>query len=554
MKRNFETVKNNASVIFCDKVINKAKTDVLKKIDKICEENGLQYFAFGPTLVGCVHYQSFIPEENLLSGDIALLRADYEKLISILRNHSEEYGLIFDEYIGTTEKIPQRLVRVGTSVTAGDLEEYKDEVTVTQNFWILLTPFDQMPDSFDLYCAHLRRMKRANKRLERVCSTWNFNRSKQNLIKFIIKVVLYGWRNPKKEFDRVQKIAQKYNGKPDCHRYIRTVHAKSEMLWENQLFPLQKLPFNDMMLSCPCDYTPWTEKLTPELEKQIKTIQKVDLLLLKEFDRICRKLDIGYFICGGSMLGYVRHGGFIPWDDDIDVGMLRADYDRFLKEAGKELDTDRFFLQTRQSDPQIPYLFSKIRMNNTEYITEYNENRDFHKGICLDLFPFDAIPPEGPDQDAFLAQVYKKVRMHNKACNKQIAEPVYDKKPTTFEDWFWRHFAHLHRSFWRLVNITNTQKKYLKVATKYNANADKLGYTQVASFVPTYTFIEKEDLLPYKDINFEGVTAKIPNKPEVFLEMQYHDFMALPPLHKQLGHDLIRWSADIPELQEDGKE
>ncbi len=534
-------------VYYNDSILNEAKTKIIKTIDTICKENGLTYFAYGPTLVGAVHYGSFIPNQNKVFGDIGLLRDDYEKLLSILREHSEEYELLLDEYIGKTD-IPQRLVRVGVRAQIGDLE-FGDEVEMKHDFWIILAPFDRLPDSFDLYCAHLRRMKRANRRYARVCSCHSYNSEKHSLIRFLGKQLIYGWRSPKKEFERVQRLAQKYNHCEDAHRIMRLVFAKSELVWEDQLFPLKSLPFNGMELPCPNDFSPWTATLTPELDKQIKSIQKVDLLLLEEFDRICRKLDIGYFICGGSMLGYVRHGGFIPWDDDIDVGMLRADYDRFLAEGGKEL-SDRFFLQTRESDPEIPYLFSKIRMNDTEYITAYNENRNFHKGICLDLFPFDFLPEDEQEQKAFLAEVKKCVKVHNRACNKQIAEPQYDKKPKTFEDWFWRHVAHAHRQLWRMVSIKKTQKNYIKVATRYNDVAKERGLQTVASFVPTYTFVNLEDLLPYQDISFEGVTAKIPAKPKVFLEMQYHDFMSLPPLHQQLGHDLIRWSADIPELKE----
>ena len=539
--------QKGALIRYNDTVLNEAKTKILKVLDEICEKNGLSYFAYGPTLVGAVHYGAFIPEQNSLSGDVGVMRDDYEKLIPILRETAADYGLIFDEYIGESN-VPQRIVRLGLRAQIGDTEA-GDELSMEQDFWILIAPFDRLPDSFDLYCAHLRRMKRANRRYARVCSCRGFSSSKQSFFRFFVKKLLYGWRSPRKEYNRVHRLAAKYNHCEDAHRIMRVVFAKSELVWEDQLFPLQKLPFNGLELPCPRDFSSWTATLTPELEKQIKTIQKVDLLLLEEFDRICRKLDIGYFICGGSMLGYVRHGGFIPWDDDIDVGMLRADYDRFLAEGGKEL-SDRFFLQTRESDPEIPYLFSKIRMNNTEYITEYNENRNFHKGICLDLFPFDFLPDDEQEQKRFLAEVDVCVRRHNKACNKQIAEPKYDKKPKTFEDWFWRHVAHAHRQLWRLVSIKKTQKNYLRVATKYNATAKARGLSTVASFVPTYTYVNLEDLLPYQDISFEGTSAKIPAKPEVFLEMQYHDFMSLPPLHQQLGHDLIHWSADIPEVKD----
>ena len=543
-----DTVLHKGTQIrFSDEIANRIKIDILKTIDQICEDQGLTYFAFGPTLVGCVHYQNFIPDSNTLSADIGLLREDYEELVSFLRKRADEYHLILDEFVGFSP-IPQRLLRVGRIETIES-----NDATITQDFWVNLSPFDALPDSFDLYCAQLRRMKRANARLENCVATWKYNRQTDRFIPFAIKKVLYGRRSMKKAFDRIQRIAQRYNGNPDAHRLARTVFRKSEVVWYDQIFPVKRMPFGDMMLSCPNDYSPWTEKFTPKLTKQIKSIQKVDLILLREFDRICRKLDIGYFICGGSMLGYVRHGGFIPWDDDIDVGMLRADYDRFLKEGGKELG-DRFFLQTRQSDPKIPYLFSKIRMNNTEYITEYNEHRDFHKGICLDLFPFDALPNDEKEQKEFLAKVFSRVRKHNLACNKQIAEPVYDTPPKSFEDWFYRNLAKAHRMLWRMVSIKRTQKRYLKVATKYNAKAEELGLTTVASFVPTYTFIDKDLLLPYQDITFEGVPAKIPRCPEKFLEMQYNDFMQLPPIHQQLGHDLIRWSADIPELKEDDED
>ena len=88
------------------------------------------------------------------------------------------------------------------------------------------------------------------------------------------------------------------------------------------------------MINCPGDYTPWQPVLNAELERQVAAIQKADLILIKEFDRVCQKLGVGYFVCGGTMLGYMRHGGFIPWDDDVDVAMLREDYDRFIREAG----------------------------------------------------------------------------------------------------------------------------------------------------------------------------------------------------------------------------
>ena len=93
-----------------------------------------------------------------------------------------------------------------------------------------------------------------------------------------------------------------------------------------------------------------------------------------------------------------------PWDDDVDVAMLRADYDRFLSEAPNLLGKE-FFLQIRETDPTIPYLFSKIRLNGTEYCTEYNKDRAYHKGICLDIFPFDYVPNDLKERELFVKEV-----------------------------------------------------------------------------------------------------------------------------------------------------
>lgn len=111
--------------------------------------------------------------------------------------------------------------------------------------------------------------------------------------------------------------------------------------------------------------------------------------LLVEFDRVCRELEIPYVLFAGTMLGAVRHQGFIPWDDDLDVIMLREDYERFLREADGVLDKDKFFLQKEFSE-HWPMFFSKLRLNNTTCLEKYHpkDNR-CHQGIYMDIFPCD---------------------------------------------------------------------------------------------------------------------------------------------------------------------
>lgn len=113
-------------------------------------------------------------------------------------------------------------------------------------------------------------------------------------------------------------------------------------------------------------------------------------LLLREFDRVCKKLDIPYMLFAGTMLGAVRHQGFIPWDDDLDVIMLRRDYERFLKDADTVLDRERFFLQKEFSE-HWPLFFSKLRLNGTTCLEKYHPKDNVcHQGVYMDIFPCDS--------------------------------------------------------------------------------------------------------------------------------------------------------------------
>lgn len=116
--------------------------------------------------------------------------------------------------------------------------------------------------------------------------------------------------------------------------------------------------------------------------------KQVLLELLQEIDRICKKHGIHYVLFCGTALGAVRHKGFIPWDDDLDISMLRSDYERFLQVAPAELKED-FYLQAEFSD-HWPMQFSKLRKNNTAFLEKfYPKDKKMHQGIYIDIFPAD---------------------------------------------------------------------------------------------------------------------------------------------------------------------
>lgn len=124
------------------------------------------------------------------------------------------------------------------------------------------------------------------------------------------------------------------------------------------------------------------------MEDILRAHQMLLLSMLKELDRICRKHDIPYTLFAGTALGAVRHAGFIPWDDDLDVIMLRKDYERFLTIAEQELPAE-YYLQKEFSE-HWPCFFSKIRKNNTAYMEKTIPKDPLqHQGIYIDIFPCD---------------------------------------------------------------------------------------------------------------------------------------------------------------------
>lgn len=125
------------------------------------------------------------------------------------------------------------------------------------------------------------------------------------------------------------------------------------------------------------------------MNESLRAHQRMMLEMLTEVDRICKKHEISYMLFAGTLLGAVRHNGFIPWDDDLDIVMLRPEYERFLEAAAAELDPERYYLQGEFSS-HWPMFFSKLRRNGTACIERYRpKDRLTHMGVYIDIFPCD---------------------------------------------------------------------------------------------------------------------------------------------------------------------
>lgn len=269
------------------------------------------------------------------------------------------------------------------------------------------------------------------------------------------------------------------------------------------------------------------KKITEEIQKEL-------LPLLHEVKRVCDENDINYFLCAGSALGAVRHNGFIPWDDDIDIGMLRKDYDKFVSVARESLG-DGFLLMEALDTPDYYVNHAKVFRNNTALVNKDVSHLRIHHGFYLDIFPFDTIPENEEAQD----EMYQEVRT-------KISEFTLRKKWNAFESKnpIKRYFANYSyynaklKSDEKMINDMNCiLKQYLD--SDSNMVADLFAPYQKK------LFYKIEDLIPCQMMKFEDDFYPIPANADRYLTVMYGDYMELPPEDKRyVKHTYVKFDLE----------
>lgn len=260
---------------------------------------------------------------------------------------------------------------------------------------------------------------------------------------------------------------------------------------------------------------------------RLKAIQQIQLALLKEVDRICRKHEIGYFLGGGTLLGAVRHGGFIPWDDDSDIMMTRENYDKFCEIAQSELP-EGFTFQSGKTDKSCFYEFSKIRVDGTVFATGFSrEHKSMHNGIALDIFCHDKTANSAFGRKLHIAAtLFTRALVFNKWNRRKTDNG--SKIQTAFTNFCVRLFP-LRLSYF-LMNKTISFYKRKKNA-KYLY--DGMGRNVYRGEFPK----EWLDRTIYMD--FEGEIFPVPERYDDYLRYLYGDYMTPAPLSTRLGCHVI---------------
>lgn len=252
-----------------------------------------------------------------------------------------------------------------------------------------------------------------------------------------------------------------------------------------------------------------------------KSLKKIELDMLVALDEVCKKINVAYFLAEGTLLGAIRHKGFIPWDDDIDVCMLRKDYEKFLSIGQKYLPAE-IFIQTFDTDQEYSLGFCKLRNTGTTYIETSASRQEINHGIFIDIFPIDYYPENR--MEATILELKRKFLTY------RITDAFY------FPD------VPKYSLAGRLLR-TLSRIAYPSARTALIKRDKLFKSVKESSLVCNYgSTWGKKEIMPYKvyhdsmDVEFEGHRLKAPIEADQYLRNLYGDYMELPPVEKRVGH------------------
>lgn len=256
-------------------------------------------------------------------------------------------------------------------------------------------------------------------------------------------------------------------------------------------------------------------------EQDLRELQLAELELLLEFQRLCQALDLRFYLTAGTLLGAVRHKGFIPWDDDIDVAMPRKDYDKLARLAPRSVSKG-YVYQDYRTEPNFPYYFAKLRKRGTRVDEPILRAVDMEQGIYIDVFPLDRCP--GGRRATLL---FKAVELLDCAVLGRVSSEFVCGYQKPYMRFLWRVLSRLPNK--ALFTLREGTRKLLGLGGKGLCTVGgHHGYPR-ESYRPEW-FSQTVEL------EFEGHSFPAPAGWDALLENMYGDYMTLPPQAERTGH------------------
>ena len=275
------------------------------------------------------------------------------------------------------------------------------------------------------------------------------------------------------------------------------------------------------------------------ITSEVKKLWKVQIECLLELQRVCEKHNIRYYAGGGTLLGAVRHRGYIPWDDDIDVYMLEKDYYEFLKVAPKEI-SEPFFFQSFETQEGFGPSVSRIRKSNTTACTQFEydtADENYNCGIFIDIFPFTSVSDNG------IVRFFKKIN----AFKYRTAIAGYEKMRAGKRNHEKDLKARILIAYWKFFSLFMDHKtlsrKYLKACSSGGETSGLVGQIPFFGFNKKFIFKRSwfEDV---EELPFENISIACPTGYDEILKNQYGDYMVFKK--GTAVHSMAVFDADVP--------
>lgn len=271
-------------------------------------------------------------------------------------------------------------------------------------------------------------------------------------------------------------------------------------------------------------------RYTPDELHQLHTILYD---ILGEIIRVCDKHHIPYFVIGGTAIGALYDEGILPWDDDIDIGMCRDDYESFLRVAPQELGED-YFLSWIGTEPHTPYYFAKVKKHHTLFVERMFRDVDMHPGIFVDIFPFDRLPASP-----------RLARLQHALANFWFCCLIGK------ETWLWRYFGTCRYTtpsrrgalpclLNRLIDLCLPKRCIYNILKGIQTAFNRSGGTQYNNIMTRTDRVERADLDALSRHRFGPLTVTAPRDLEGFLRYNY------PHLHRFTPEEVEKVAGHIP--------
>ena len=267
-------------------------------------------------------------------------------------------------------------------------------------------------------------------------------------------------------------------------------------------------------------------------EKTLHRLQQIELEILRDFDELCTENGLSYFGCGGTAIGAVRHHGMIPWDDDIDVGLLRKDYEKFLRIARQKKWRRKYKVVNAATMENYPLMTTRWCRKGTKFKEDALKNIDGDLGIFLDIYCFDNIPDN---------EVLMKIHgWRSWFWGKMLILYWLDEPVLYFGGILGKAVTGTCKVVHKGMRVLHVSPRWLYRHAKRVSGCYNGQETKRANYLhdprPFISIVEKKDIFPVQRMEFSGQEICEPADVDAYLSRRFGDYMTMPPEDKRHNH------------------